>query len=377
VRSLFAQFILFCFFCKKNVMPVNKNALLRYQTIDQCLCNRQRRWTLEDLLRECSKALGAEPDEPLRVSRRTLQGDLEMMRSGKLGYEAPIEVVEKKYYCYTDPAFSISSVPVTTQELGRMREGIALLLQFAGFEHLAEIEDVVDRLEARMRKNTGEARLDSTVVELESSRLNSGTHLMPDLINLLQEGHVLRVSYQAFHRKPTVIRLHGYLLKEYGERWYLIGYEQLRRKIMNLPLDRIKDVRSEGTTGFIPNTFFDPKSYYRDTIGVTVYPQSKPRKILLWLEPKFAPYLLTKPLHHSQQTVKKLADGAVVISLYVRINYELLRELLSCGSGCVVLSPVKLRREVEAMLRTTADRYADNAWRAEVWQELKRSAAKR
>ena len=128
-------------------MPVNKNALLRYQTIDKCLSNRQRRWTLQDLLRECSKALGAEPDEPLLVSRRTLQGDLEMMRSGKLGYEAPIEVVERKYYRYADPAFSISSVPVNAQELGRMREGIALLQQFAGFEHLNELENVVDRLE--------------------------------------------------------------------------------------------------------------------------------------------------------------------------------------------------------------------------------------
>jgi hypothetical protein len=54
-----------------------------------------------------------------------------------------------------------------------------------------------------------------------------------------------------------------------------------------------------------------------------------------------------------------------------------LRELLSCGSGCVVLSPVKLRREVEAMLPATADRYADEAWRAEVWREVKRGAAKR
>ena len=215
------------------------------------------------------------------------------------------------------------------------------------------------------------------MVELERKRSAQGTHLIPDLIQLLQEGHLLRVSYQAFHRKPRVIRLHGYLLKECDQRWYLIGYEQLRRKIMNLPLDRIKNVQSEGRSAFIPNTFFDPKVYYRDTIGVTVFPQSKPNNILLWLDRKFAPFLLTKPLHHSQKIVKELADGAVVVSLYVRGNYELLRELLSCGSGCVVLRPGKLRREVESMLHTTADRYAEKAWRAEVWRELKRGAAKR
>ena len=29
-------------------MPANKNALIRYKTIDNCLRNRYRRWTLED-----------------------------------------------------------------------------------------------------------------------------------------------------------------------------------------------------------------------------------------------------------------------------------------------------------------------------------------
>ena len=30
-------------------MPVNRNALIRYRTIDQCLQNRRRKWTLDDL----------------------------------------------------------------------------------------------------------------------------------------------------------------------------------------------------------------------------------------------------------------------------------------------------------------------------------------
>lgn len=38
-------------------MPANKNALLRYKTIDNCLRNRQRRWTLQDLVDACSDAL--------------------------------------------------------------------------------------------------------------------------------------------------------------------------------------------------------------------------------------------------------------------------------------------------------------------------------
>ena len=38
-------------------MPVNRNALIRYTTIDKCLRNKYRKWTLEDLMDACSDAL--------------------------------------------------------------------------------------------------------------------------------------------------------------------------------------------------------------------------------------------------------------------------------------------------------------------------------
>ncbi len=41
-------------------MPVTRNALIRYRTIDNCLKNRQRRWMLEDLIDACLKAHRAE-----------------------------------------------------------------------------------------------------------------------------------------------------------------------------------------------------------------------------------------------------------------------------------------------------------------------------
>lgn len=35
-------------------MPANKNALIRYKTIDNCLRNKYRRWTLNDLVEDGS-----------------------------------------------------------------------------------------------------------------------------------------------------------------------------------------------------------------------------------------------------------------------------------------------------------------------------------
>ena len=82
-------------------MPVSKNALIRYKTIDRCLQNHYRRWTLEDLIEECSKALYEYEGRDEGVSRRTVQLDIQMMRSDKLGYNAPIKVLDNGDGTYT------------------------------------------------------------------------------------------------------------------------------------------------------------------------------------------------------------------------------------------------------------------------------------
>ena len=70
-------------------MPANKNALIRYKTIDNCLRNRFRRWTLADLVEACSDALRDAEGIGKGVSVRTVQADIQTMRSDKLGYNAP------------------------------------------------------------------------------------------------------------------------------------------------------------------------------------------------------------------------------------------------------------------------------------------------
>lgn len=93
-------------------MPVNKNALIRYKTIDRCLRNKYRRWTLDDLAEACSDALNEMEGITRGVSVRTVQADIQVMRSDKLGYEAPIEVYEGKFYRYADVDYSISNSPL-------------------------------------------------------------------------------------------------------------------------------------------------------------------------------------------------------------------------------------------------------------------------
>ena len=62
-----------------NAMAQNKNALIRYRTIDKCLQNSYRQWTLDDLIEACSDALYEYEGKDSDVSKRTVQLDIQMM----------------------------------------------------------------------------------------------------------------------------------------------------------------------------------------------------------------------------------------------------------------------------------------------------------
>ena len=113
-------------------MPVNRNALIRYKTIDKCLQNRYRKWTLNDLIDACSDALYDFEGIDKGVSKRSIQADIQMMRSDKLGYNAPIVVTDRKYYTYEDPNYSITNIPLTDQDLNHLSEAVEFMKQFQG-----------------------------------------------------------------------------------------------------------------------------------------------------------------------------------------------------------------------------------------------------
>ncbi|RYZ45252.1 MAG: WYL domain-containing protein, partial [Sphingobacteriales bacterium] len=126
-------------------MPANRNALIRYKTIDACLRNRRKKWTLEKLIDAVSEALYELEGIDKGISKRTLQADIQTMRSDKLGYNAPIIVLENKYYTYEDPGYSITRIPLSDQDLSRMNEAVEMLRQFKGFSHFSDLNEVVQK----------------------------------------------------------------------------------------------------------------------------------------------------------------------------------------------------------------------------------------
>ena len=126
-------------------MAQNKNALIRYKTIDKCLQNAYRQWTLNDLIEACSEALYEYEGRVVNVSKRTVQLDIQLMRSDKLGYNAPIEVYDRKYYRYEDDSYSITDIPLTENDMNVLSETVEMLKQFKDFSLFFKLRVIIRR----------------------------------------------------------------------------------------------------------------------------------------------------------------------------------------------------------------------------------------
>lgn len=133
-------------------MPLNRATLIRISTIDKCLQNRYRRWTINDLIDACTDALAEFEGRSNPISRRTFQNDLALMRSDRLGYNAPIVVRENKYYEYDDPDYSITHLPLNDEGLDALNSALDILRQLQGFPQLASSIDIISKLNEQISR---------------------------------------------------------------------------------------------------------------------------------------------------------------------------------------------------------------------------------
>ena len=258
-------------------MPVNRNALIRYKTIDNCLRNPYRRWTLEDLVDACSDALYEYEGIDKGISKRAVQMDIQMMRSEKLGYNAPIVVYENKYYKYEDPEYSITQTPLNEQDLKTMSEAVEVLRQFKGFSYFTEMSEIVNRLEDHIAS----ARMKTTpVIDFEKNESLKGLDYLDTIYHAIVNEHPLQLKYRSFKaRSANSFIFYPYLLKEYRNRWFVFGVRKSGRILQNLALDRIHSLEVLSREPFIKNTFFDPNTFFDDLVGVTKNSGSKAEKV--------------------------------------------------------------------------------------------------
>jgi len=332
-------------------MSSNKNALIRYKTLDKCLKNKYRQYTLEDLMDECSEALFEFEGKESFVSKRTVQLDLQNMRSEKFGYEAPIEVYDKKYYRYSDPNYSIHQISVSENDLKTMNNAVQILKQFKDFSMFKEMNGVIQKLEDSVH-----GAHQKSIIHLDKNEQLKGLEYIDILYESILHKKVLTITYKSFKaREENIFTVHPQLLKEFNNRWFLICL--CKGKIYNFALDRIEGIEINEKIKY-EDKDLNGDDYFKDVIGVTVANGMKPRNVIFSVDASNAPYVKTKPLHKSQEIIHE-TEHNTVFKICVQINYELERLLLGFGNCLIVHEPMKLRVRMEDKFKEGLKNYQD------------------
>ena len=291
------------------------------------------------------------------VSVRTVQGDIQMMRSDKLGYNAPIEVYDHKYYRYADRDYSIMDMPMSQNDYEVMQEAVDMLRQLEDFEQFSEMSDVVSRLQDKLAITRNNRK---PIIHFDSVPDLEGIRLLNPLYNYIAHKQTLRIMYQSFSaRRPTEYIFFPYLLKEFRNRWFLFGCRAKDLLLYNLAIDRIKSIEPVDVP-YRENPDFDTEHFFDDVIGVSKNLRARPRCIKFWATAEQSKYIKTKPIHHSQQLLSENPeDGSCVFQIDVVINFEMYSVFMSYGPGIKIIYPRNVVKYMRDKLKEALDLYQE------------------
>lgn len=192
-----------------------------------------------------------------------------------------------------------------------------------------------------------------------------------ELLEYVIDRKPMMISYIPFNNKPKRVKLFPYFLKNYNQRWFLIGRVHNETPSEKHPgpyyetlscyaLDRIKPILSNGGTVLVNaieewkgvewvENNLDLVDYYNNMIGVT--DTGNVQETVLRFKKERYNYVATKKMLKSQQEIKPGEEfydpERPTIRLQAMQNRELIQQILSFGADVEVVKPDLLREKIK------------------------------
>ena len=341
-------------------MPTNKNALIRYKYLDRLLSDHYHYYDIHDLTDKVNDML-CEDGFP-EVTQRCIEKDLNTLEYAP--FNAPVERFSKqgkRCIAYSKRSFSIFTKELSNEESNLLREVLSTIGQFDGLDNFKWLDDFKIGLGLEERRQ---------IISFANNPYLQNSNLLGTLFDNISNEVVIRLSYHTFSDESIrSIDFHPYLLKQYNERWFLLGAADSDQKILNFALDRIDKGEPLPEKKYIecPDNLYER---FDDIVGVTLYEERQVEHIICWVSEASKGYVNTKPIHESYTRFKgekesqlheqyPQLEGGLFFSIDCIPNFELIRELCSLGGNLVVLSPESIRDEIMNRLKSHLAQYQD------------------
>jgi len=327
-------------------------ALYRYHVIDEML-KYGRKKTVNQII----KALGGEN----KITDKMIRNDFEAMRN----LWGALIISDKLHrYTYEDTNFSIKSFPIN--------ENDAIMLELASitFQNLftsnvtkkynsavskvlrgydSTSDDINENLKAEI------ARV--KVIQPDISHSKIGYQWIEQIFDSIMKKNAIEIIYQKFGDEPKKKTISPYLLKEFRNHWYLIGYDHLSSKLTKVyALDRINDLEISEVK-FWPDPFFNIDNYFKFSFGVFHHYNQVPIKIELEFYDKMAQQVLNHPLTANQKNQLSPNGKVLKVEIEVYESGEIIREILGYGASVKVISPIELVNKIVLINQKTISLY--------------------
>ncbi|MCQ2200671.1 MAG: WYL domain-containing protein [Bacteroidales bacterium] len=306
---------------------------------------------LNDLLRSPQGYTIIDLEAILEVGERTIRKDLEQIQ--RPPYNAVFANIyrgKERLYRYQEINFSLRLFEDNNDIREKLNEAINAIKQYDWTPQYQWLKICLFAIE---NGNIGDM---GNVMSFENNANLEGVKHIGNLVDAITNKYPIKLTYKPYKAEEQRIYVHPYHLKQYNNRWFLIGYSEEKLAIHNYAIDRIVSI--EHLSKKYIDTDIDFEDYFDDIIGVSVYDVQIEHIELLVNKDRY-PYIKTKPLHGSQTHVRdKDTDDDICITIDVKPNRELISLLLSFGPDIQVVSPDNLRtaiREKVARLNSIYD----------------------
>ena len=335
-------------------MPAIKNALLRYRIIDRSIRNEYNPYPTKEQLRQACEEEIYGTSEGLHFCHSTIEKDIFAMR---MEHDAPIAYSKReKGYYYTNDEFTMDDVPLTEKDISAIKAASTILHQFKSTSLFSQYQFAIDKILDRAVSSQQKFSNTENNIQFETLPTISGNEYLESVLEAIKKRNVLQFEYYNYIKDvKTIRRVHPYLLKEYRNRWYLIGKSELKNKVITFGLDRISNLQTLENL-FTVDSSFNPDYFFQHSIGITVFDE-KPQEIIIKTNNILSKYLTSQPLHHSQQLSEVHNNGDHLFSYFLLVTYELKMTILGYGSDCEVIAPLSLREQIAEEIKKVASKY--------------------
>jgi predicted DNA-binding transcriptional regulator YafY len=285
-----------------------RSAIKRYISIIDLLSTNQFP-SLEYIFKNLS-------DEGIKTSERTIQRDFQALKE-----EFGIEVVYNKF----KDGYFIDSENSTSPKT---------------FIRILEILNTAEIIADTIKDNKESLKY----LSLESSVNLKGIENLKYILKAIKDSKIISFKHQSFYNDTSRISyLKPYGLKEYMNRWYVIGVVQGLNELRTYGIDRIEELKITDKK-FTPDTKLNPLANFEQIVGV-VYSLHEMTKVVLSFSPNQGKYIKTLPIHASQTTLVDNQEE-FKISLYLKPNYELIQKIMMYNQDVKVIEPSWLAKEI-------------------------------